>query len=81
MERLKDQENQIAKLTARIARLERAENDNHQVLATVSDTLAVVLHKTGPVSHDLDLMTRGRSPVRHTRARPLGIEPKGREDG
>lgn len=72
---LQDQENQLAKLTARLARLEHAENDNRQVLGTVSDTLAVVLRKTGQVSHDLDLMTRGRSPVRHTRARPLGIEP------
>jgi hypothetical protein len=73
---LADQENQLARLTARIRHLERLQDDKRQGRAAQTDMLTVIMHKVGQLAHDFEQM-RNRSPApRFTRARPLGVEPK-----
>ena len=72
---LQTQGERLDQLFMRLIQIERSEQNKHQEVAKLGDTLAVVLHKVGQIAHDLG-QARSPSPTvpRHTRKRPLGID-------
>jgi hypothetical protein len=72
---LQEHGDQLARLTARLAQLERIEGEKRQALSDQAEMVTVILHKVGQVAHDLDQMRNGKSPPQgHTRRRPLGTD-------
>lgn len=72
---LEEYRNQLARMAARLAALERIEDEKRQGLADQAEMVTVILRKVGQIAHDLEqTRSRGSSVPRHTRQRPLGTE-------
>jgi hypothetical protein len=67
------QDEQLARVGASVARLERKVDAERQRSADNAEMLALLLRKLTQLGHDLQLRETPIVPPRHTRRRPLGV--------